>query len=60
MTLAPWPNASMLVLLVVWTSVAEGQAPRPALTIEQVVARFLERNLAVEAARHRVDIARAE
>lgn len=60
MTLASWRNATLLVLLLTWTSVAAGQAPRPPLTIEHVVARFLERNLSVEAARHRVDIARAE
>jgi cobalt-zinc-cadmium efflux system outer membrane protein len=35
------------------------QAPRP-LTLPEVVDRFLRRNLAVEAARQRVDIARAE
>jgi cobalt-zinc-cadmium efflux system outer membrane protein len=35
------------------------QATEP-LTLDRVVARFLERNLAVEAARHRVDVARAE
>jgi cobalt-zinc-cadmium efflux system outer membrane protein len=60
MTFTAWRNASVLVLLLAWTPAAEGQAPPPPLAIDQVVARFLERNLAVEAARHRVDIARAE
>jgi cobalt-zinc-cadmium efflux system outer membrane protein len=60
MTFVSWRNASALLLLLAWAPVAEGQAPRPSLTIESVVGRFLERNLAVEAARHRVDIARAE
>jgi outer membrane protein, heavy metal efflux system len=47
-----------LSLILLGVSSASGQSP--ALTIDQVVARFLERNLAIEAARHRVDIARAE
>lgn len=55
-----WPTACALVVLLAWSPAAEAQAPPTALTIEQVVARFLERNLAVEAARHRVDVARAE
>jgi cobalt-zinc-cadmium efflux system outer membrane protein len=33
---------------------------QPALTLDQAVQRALERNLAIEAARHRVDAARAE
>src|SRR5262245_30234632 len=39
-----------------------GAERRPAapLTLSEVVDRFLRRNLAVEAARHRVDVARAE
>jgi len=36
------------------------QTPAPPSTIDEVVARFLARNLALEAARHRVDAARAE
>jgi cobalt-zinc-cadmium efflux system outer membrane protein len=59
MTLASWRTASVLLLFLALAPVAEGQVPRPPLTIDQVVARFLERNLAVEAARYRVDIARA-
>jgi outer membrane protein, heavy metal efflux system len=47
-----------VALIVVCVSGASAQSP--ALTIDQVVARFLDRNLAVEAARHRVDVARAE
>jgi cobalt-zinc-cadmium efflux system outer membrane protein len=54
----PWRPALALGLIVVASSTAHAQ-PAP-LTIDQVVARFLERNLAVEAARHRVDLARAE
>jgi hypothetical protein len=45
-----------LSLILLGVSGASGQSP--AMTIDQVVARFLERNLAVQAARHRVDIAR--
>ena len=60
MMLLPWRSALALGLIVVSSSIAHAQpAPAP-LTIDQVVARFLERNLAVEAARHRVDLARAE
>ena len=58
MMIAAWRYGFALALIAVCVSDASGQSP--ALTIEQVVARFLERNLAVEAARHRVDIARAE
>ena len=36
------------------------QAQAPPLTLERAVERFLARNLAVEAARYRVDAARAE
>jgi cobalt-zinc-cadmium efflux system outer membrane protein len=56
--LVAWRYVFTLALILVCVSAASGQAP--ALTIDRVVARFLERNLAVEAARHRVDIARAE
>lgn len=44
--IAPWP--------------AQGQTAPAPLTLERAVDRFLARNLAVEAARHRVDVARAE
>jgi cobalt-zinc-cadmium efflux system outer membrane protein len=47
-----------LALVLVGVSGAGGQPA--ALTYEEVVARFLQRNLAVEAARYRVDVARAE
>ena len=49
-----------LALIVGWASVGGGQPGGAVLTIEQVVARFLERNVAVEAARHRIEVARAE
>lgn len=39
---------------------APSPAAADALTLERVVERFLQRNLAVEAARFRVDVARAE
>ncbi len=46
-TIAPWP--------------ARGQTTQAsALTLERAIDRFLARNLAVEAARYRVDVARAE
>ena len=54
-----WQQLLSLVLILICASVTDAQSPAP-LTIDQVVARFLERNLAVEAARLRVDIARAE
>jgi cobalt-zinc-cadmium efflux system outer membrane protein len=53
----PWRSIAALALILAGASVAPAQ---PALTLDQVVARFIERNLAVEAARHRVDVARAE
>jgi len=39
---------------------AQTPTPTPPLTLERAVDRFLARNLAVEAARYRVDAARAE
>lgn len=48
---------AVIALIVGWIVRAEAQT---APTIDDVVARFLQRNLAVEAARHRVDVARAE
>jgi cobalt-zinc-cadmium efflux system outer membrane protein len=56
---AVWRRVVPFALIVAGVSAAHGQPPGP-LTIEQVVARVLERNLVVEAARHRVDHARAE
>ncbi len=50
-------------LVVLVPLAATGQAPAPAappLTLERAVDRFLARNLAVEAARYRVDAARAD
>jgi hypothetical protein len=49
----------LVALMLTVVTAACAQAPPP-LTIEQAVTRFLERNLGVEAARFRVDIARAE
>lgn len=54
-TLGPMLVAACATLALV--PVSRGAEP---LTLDRVVARFLERNLAVEAARHRVDVARAE
>lgn len=60
MTAIGWRNAMVLLVPLVWLTAAQGQTASGPLTIEQVVARFLDRNLTVEAARHRVDVARAE
>ena len=53
-----WRYVLSLAPFFVAVSVAGAQSA--ALTLDEVVARFLQRNLAVEAARHRVDVARAE
>ena len=45
MTAIGWRTA---VVLLVWFAAAQGQTPSGPLTIEQVIGRFLERNLAVE------------
>jgi cobalt-zinc-cadmium efflux system outer membrane protein len=47
------------LLAVIVPAFAAAQADAP-LTLERAVEKFLQRNLAVEAARHRVDVARAE
>jgi cobalt-zinc-cadmium efflux system outer membrane protein len=47
-------------LLVLAPASGLAQAPAPPLTLERAVERFLARNLTVEAARYRVDMARAE
>ncbi len=62
MTSRPGRLLALGGLLVLAPSPALAQTPSlPApLTLERAVDRFLARNLAVEAARHRVDIARAE
>jgi cobalt-zinc-cadmium efflux system outer membrane protein len=60
MRLAVFRATCALMSLLAGGAAVHAQAPSPPLTIERVVARFLERNLAVEAARHRVDVARAE
>ena len=52
---------ALCCLLSLGPGLALAQAPPPPpLTIERAVDRFLARNLAVEAARYRVDVARAE
>jgi cobalt-zinc-cadmium efflux system outer membrane protein len=48
------------LLLIVAIPIAVTAQPTTPLTLERAVDRFLQRNLAVEAARHRVDVARAE
>jgi len=48
---------ALLVVTVPAGTMAQQAAP---LTLDRAVERFLQRNLAVEAARHRVDVARAE
>lgn len=58
MTRLAWRHIFFVPILIC-VSVAHAQSPT-SLTIDQVVVRFLERNLAVEAARLRVDIARAD
>jgi outer membrane protein, heavy metal efflux system len=57
---AVWRRAVPLAVILTSVTAAHGQSPASPLTIDQVVARVLERNLVVEAARHRVDLARAE
>ena len=53
---------ALAALLAIVPSAAMAQTPAPPspLTLERAVDRFLARNLAVEAARYRVDVARAE
>ncbi len=46
--------------LVQTTAFAQAPAPAPPFTLENAVDRFLARNLAIEAARYRVDAVRAE
>ena len=58
MKLAVWRYVLPLAPIIVVASGAGGQSA--ALTLEEVVGRFLQRNLAVEAARHRIDVVRAE
>jgi outer membrane protein, heavy metal efflux system len=52
--------AYVTLLLIVAIPIAATAQPATPLTLERAVDRFLQRNLAVEAARHRVDVARAE
>ena len=49
-----------LTLLAAALPVAAAAQTDVPLTLDRAVERFLQRNLAVEAARHRVDVARAE
>jgi outer membrane protein, heavy metal efflux system len=49
-----------LLALAPGLALAQAPVPTPPLTIERAVDRFLAHNLAVEAARYRVDAARAE
>src|ERR671919_283727 len=49
-----------LTLLATALPVAAAEQTDFPLTLDRAVERFLQRNLAVEAARHRVDVARAE
>jgi cobalt-zinc-cadmium efflux system outer membrane protein len=52
------PHLSALLILAIPIGVTA--QPNGPLTLERAVERFLQRNLAVEATRHRVDVARAE
>ena len=54
--------AGCLLPAVAATAIAQTSAvpAAPPITLERAVERFLRHNLAVEAARHRVDVARAE
>lgn len=49
-----------LVLIVAMVTPAAGQSPRAPISLDGVADRVVQRNLAVEAARHRLDAARAE
>lgn len=62
MTRRPSRPLALAALLALAPSTALAQTPplSSSLTLERAVDRFLARNLAVEAARHRVDMARAE
>jgi cobalt-zinc-cadmium efflux system outer membrane protein len=57
MMMRPAHLGALLILAIPIGAVAQSNGP---LTLERAVERFLQRNLAVEAARHRVDVARAE
>jgi outer membrane protein, heavy metal efflux system len=52
--------AYVTLLLIIAIPIAATAQPTTPLTLERAVDRFFQRNLAVEAARHRVDVARAE
>jgi outer membrane protein, heavy metal efflux system len=52
--------AYVTLVLILAIPIAATAQPTTPLTLERAVDRFLQRNLAVEAARHRVDVARAE
>jgi cobalt-zinc-cadmium efflux system outer membrane protein len=53
------PHIAFALLAVIVPVSVAAQADAP-LTLDRAVEKFLQRNLAVEAARHRVDVARAE
>jgi len=53
-------TAHLTALLLLAIPIGASAQPQGPLTLERAVERFLQRNLAVEAARHRVDVARAE
>src|SRR5215212_6918345 len=53
-------TAHLAALLLLAIPIGASAQPQGPLTLERAVERFLQRNLAVEAARHRVDVARAE
>lgn len=50
----------VFALVVITLPVPTAAQPDVPLTLDRAVERFLQRNLAVEAARHRVEVARAE
>ena len=58
--MTPGRFATALVLVVAMVTPAAAQRPRGPITLDGVVERVVQRNLAVEAARHRLDAARAE
>jgi cobalt-zinc-cadmium efflux system outer membrane protein len=57
MTMRTAQLGALLILAIPIGATAQSNGP---LTLERAVERFLQRHLAVEAARHRVDVARAE
>jgi cobalt-zinc-cadmium efflux system outer membrane protein len=58
--MTPGRFVTALVLIAAMVMPAAAQSPRGPITLDAVMERVVQRNLAVEAARHRLDAARAE